>query len=121
MEASGGKKSILIRSCISPLFFHIVPNLVQALVITYEEIFQALAVQGDVLLPKPFLDFGHRRSFLTWALRLSRVRQTKIISEAGDFPLTTLSKLRSRNGFGSRTSPCNARAWKTSSYIIETA
>jgi hypothetical protein len=29
---------------------------VQALVITYDEIFQTLAVEGDVLLPKTFLD-----------------------------------------------------------------
>jgi hypothetical protein len=40
---------------ISPLFFHIVSKLVQALVTTYE-IFEALAIEGDILLPKPFLD-----------------------------------------------------------------
>jgi hypothetical protein len=40
---------------ISPLFFHIVSKLVQALFITYDEIFQALAAERDVLLPKPFL------------------------------------------------------------------
>jgi hypothetical protein len=40
---------------ISPVLFHIVPSLVQAL-ITYKGIFQALA--EDVLLPKPFLDLG---------------------------------------------------------------
>jgi hypothetical protein len=33
-----------------------VSKLVQALVITYDEIFQALAVEGDVLLLKQFLD-----------------------------------------------------------------
>jgi hypothetical protein len=43
---------------ISPLFFHIVPKLIQALVIMYDEISQALAVEGDVLLPKPFPDPG---------------------------------------------------------------
>jgi hypothetical protein len=40
----------------NPLFFHIVSKIVQTLVITYDEIFQALAVEGDVLLPKPLLD-----------------------------------------------------------------
>jgi hypothetical protein len=38
------------------LFFHIVFKLVQPSVITHDEIFQALAVGGNVLLPKPFLD-----------------------------------------------------------------
>jgi hypothetical protein len=42
---------------ISLLFFHTVPELVQALVITYDDIFQGLTVEG-VLLPKPFLDLG---------------------------------------------------------------
>jgi hypothetical protein len=42
---------------ISLLFFHIVFKLVQALAITYDEIFQVLAVEGDVLLPKPLVDF----------------------------------------------------------------
>jgi hypothetical protein len=56
MEISGDKKSIQISSEMSPLFFHTVPKLVQALVITYYEIFQALAVKGVVLLPKPSLD-----------------------------------------------------------------
>jgi hypothetical protein len=41
---------------ISPLFFHIVSKLVQELVITCDEIFQALAAEGDVLHTKPFLD-----------------------------------------------------------------
>jgi hypothetical protein len=56
MEVSGHKKSIWMSSNISPLFFHIVSKLVQAPVITYDGIFQALVVQGDVLLLKPFLD-----------------------------------------------------------------
>jgi hypothetical protein len=43
---------------ISPLFFNILSTLVQALVIIYDGIFQALAVEGNVLLPKPFLDLG---------------------------------------------------------------
>jgi hypothetical protein len=62
MEMSGDKKSRRICLVIGPLFFHIFPELVQALVITYSEIFQALAVEGDVLLPKSFLDLGHHRT-----------------------------------------------------------
>jgi hypothetical protein len=42
---------------IIPLLFHVVSKFVQALVITYDEIFQVLAVE-DVLLQKPFLDLG---------------------------------------------------------------
>jgi hypothetical protein len=57
METTGNKKSTPISLDISHLFFHVVSNLVKALVITYDEIFQTLAV-GDVLLPKPFLDLG---------------------------------------------------------------
>jgi hypothetical protein len=49
-------KSIQISLDISPLFFHLVSKLVQAPVITYDEIFQALVAEGDFLLPKPFLD-----------------------------------------------------------------
>jgi hypothetical protein len=45
---------------ISPLFFHIISKLIQALVIKHDEIFQALAVEADVLFPKTFLDLGHR-------------------------------------------------------------
>jgi hypothetical protein len=33
-------------------FFHTVTKIVQALVMKYNEILQALAVEGDVLLPK---------------------------------------------------------------------
>jgi hypothetical protein len=40
------------------MFSHKVPKLVQALVKTYDEIFQALAVEGDILLPNPFLDLA---------------------------------------------------------------
>jgi hypothetical protein len=56
MEVSGNKKSTRISLNISPIFSHIVSKLVQALVIAYDEIFQAPAVKGHVLLPKPFLD-----------------------------------------------------------------
>jgi hypothetical protein len=59
MEVSGDKKSTQMSLDIIPLFVKIVSNLVQALVITYDEIFQALAVEGDdVLLQKQFLDLG---------------------------------------------------------------
>jgi hypothetical protein len=58
MEVSGGKKSSWIYLDICPVFFHLVPRLVQAVVITYYEIFQVLAVEGDILLPKPFLDLS---------------------------------------------------------------
>jgi hypothetical protein len=56
MEVSGDKKSRRTSLDMILLFFCIVSKPVQALVITYDEIFQALAVEGDVLLPKPFLD-----------------------------------------------------------------
>jgi hypothetical protein len=35
-----------------------VPKLVQALILMYYEIFEALVVGGGILLPKPFLDLG---------------------------------------------------------------
>jgi hypothetical protein len=57
MEVSEDKKSIWPCLDISPCF-HTVPKHVQTLVITFNEIFQALAPQGDVLLPKTFLDLG---------------------------------------------------------------
>jgi hypothetical protein len=56
IEVNGDKKSTQISLDISSLFFHIISKLVQALVITYNEIFQALAVEGYVLNAKPFLD-----------------------------------------------------------------
>jgi hypothetical protein len=58
MEVNGDKKSTRISLGIRPLFFHIVSKLVHAAVIIYDEIFQALAVQGDVLQQKQFLDIG---------------------------------------------------------------
>jgi hypothetical protein len=58
MEVSGDKKSPRIRLDICPLFLHIVHKLVQALVITYDDIFQSLPVEGDVQLSKPFLDLS---------------------------------------------------------------
>jgi hypothetical protein len=56
MEVNRDKKSARISLDVSPLFFHIISKLVQALVITYDETFQALAVEGGVLPPTPFLD-----------------------------------------------------------------
>jgi hypothetical protein len=45
MEVSVENKSAWMSLNISPLFFRIVPKLVQALVITYGEIFQTPAVE----------------------------------------------------------------------------
>jgi hypothetical protein len=56
MEVSEDKKITRICLDIGPPFFHTVSKLVQALVIIHDEIFEVLAVEGDVLLPKPFLD-----------------------------------------------------------------
>jgi hypothetical protein len=58
MEVSGGRKSKRVCLDITLLLFNTVPKLVQALVIMYDEIFQAVAVEGDVLLPNPFLYLG---------------------------------------------------------------
>jgi hypothetical protein len=41
----------------SSVFTHS-PRLVQTLAIIYDEIFQALTIKGDDLLPKPFLHLG---------------------------------------------------------------
>jgi hypothetical protein len=46
MEVREDKKSAWISLDISPLFFHIVAKLVQALVITYDEIFQSTVQKG---------------------------------------------------------------------------
>jgi hypothetical protein len=58
MEVSDDKKSTRFSLDVSPLFLHIVSKLVEALVVTHDEIFQALEVERGVLLPKPFLDLG---------------------------------------------------------------
>lgn len=49
-------KSMWMSLDISPLFFHMVSKLAEPLVITYNEIFWALPIEGVVLLLKPFLD-----------------------------------------------------------------
>jgi hypothetical protein len=58
MVENADKKSTWISFNNNPLFSHIVCKIVQALVITHDEIFQALAVKGDVLLQNLFLDLG---------------------------------------------------------------
>jgi hypothetical protein len=122
MEVIGDKKSKRIPLDISPLFFHIVSELVQALVITYSEIFQALAVEGDVLLLKPFLGpHPTRHTALTQPSWNSMCLENwKTISEAGNFHLMTLAKLRSRSHVWSRTSPTTT-AWKISSCVMTSA
>jgi hypothetical protein len=78
MVISGGKKSTRMSLDISPLFFHRVSELDQELVITYDGIFQSLAVEGDILLPKPFLDFTPLAVLPRLVqLALSRVLQTE--------------------------------------------
>jgi hypothetical protein len=56
MEMFGENKCSRFSLDISPLYFHIVSKLVQELIITHDEIFQALAVERIVLLLKPFLN-----------------------------------------------------------------
>jgi hypothetical protein len=56
MEINGDKKSTGIPLDISTLFLNTVTKFVRILVITYDEIFQALAVAADFLLRKPFAD-----------------------------------------------------------------
>jgi hypothetical protein len=84
------------------LYFSTVLELVQGPVIKYDEIFQALAVKGDVLHTKPLVRLTPPHppySRDSAPLGLSRVWQTeKHISGAVDFHLTTPSKPRSRNG-----------------------
>jgi hypothetical protein len=55
MEVNGVEKSKRISLDISTLFFQVVSILIQALLMICDEIFQALADEGDVLLSKPFL------------------------------------------------------------------
>jgi hypothetical protein len=102
MEVSGDKKSTRIFLNIGHLFFRIVFKLVQELIITYDEFFQALAVEGDILFLKPFVDLTppivQPRLGL---LGLSRVWQIgKNISKAGNLRLMTPSKTRSSDDFG---------------------
>jgi hypothetical protein len=101
MEVSGGKKSTRISLDISPLFFHTVYTPAEALVIAYDEISQAVAAEGDVLLQKPFLDPhpSHHTALTRPPWTFTCLASSKNISEASSFHLTVLSKPRSRNGF----------------------
>jgi hypothetical protein len=49
MEVGEDKKNTQTPLDIRPLYFHIVSKFVQAPVIIYNEVFQALALEGDVL------------------------------------------------------------------------
>jgi hypothetical protein len=93
MEVKVGKRSIWISLDISPLFFYVVYKLVEALIVIYDEIFQALGVKGDVLLLKPFLDCTPSTAHSRLSpLGLLHVWQNeKNISEAGNFHVSTLS------------------------------
>jgi hypothetical protein len=102
MEVNGDKKSEWICLDISPLFFRTVSKLFQALVVTYDEIFQSLSVEGDVLFPEPFSD--PTTSTVQLRLRLLGLplvwKTEKVVSEAGNFSLTD------------RQSRCPERVWK---------
>jgi hypothetical protein len=121
MQVSGGEKSKWISFDISPLFYHTVSKLVHALGITHDEIFQALAAEGDVLPPKPFLDLGFD-AVVRWKSPASKMiffslcQRRESPREPGRG--CTVGGVGSRNGFGSRTSPTAARAWKISSYDL---
>jgi hypothetical protein len=71
MEVTGDKRSAQTCLDTSPVFFHIVPKLVHALV-TYDEIFQAVVVEGGILLPKIFLDIGFN-GIIRWKLPASEM------------------------------------------------
>jgi hypothetical protein len=72
---------------ISPLIFP-VSKLVHAVVIKYNEFFQALAEEGDVLPPKPFLEPTSPTVQLQLKpLRLPRLADGKNISKASNFHL----------------------------------
>jgi hypothetical protein len=119
METCGDNKSIQIRLNISRIFFHTVPKLVQALVITYVDIFHSLAVEGGVLLPKTFLDLGFD-CVVTWKSPASEmffsVCQTSE-SPRGPSWGGSVGGVGTTTGFGTRTSPSAARAWKISAYV----
>jgi hypothetical protein len=116
MEVSGGKTSMRISLDIRPLFFHTLFKLVRVPVVIYVEIFQAVEVQGDGLLPKQFLDLGFD-GVVRWKSPPSEVFfqfSKRVNAQGGPGQVCTVGGVRSRNGFGSRTSPSIARAWKIS-------
>jgi hypothetical protein len=85
-------------------FFLIVLKFLQALVIMYEEIFQAVAVEGDVLLPKPFLDFGFK-GVVRWKSPASEMffRFAKHVKVQEGQVGAIRWWPRSTNGFGTRS------------------
>jgi hypothetical protein len=87
MEVSGDKKSIWISLDIIPLFFHIVSKLPQVLAIIYDKIFQALAAEEDVLLPKPLLD----PTPPTVQPRLGPVGLSRVLQTEKTFPRPAIS------------------------------
>jgi hypothetical protein len=106
---------------ISSLFFHVVYKLVQAPVIMYNEVFQALAVKDDdVLLPKLFWDLSFddviRWKSPAWYMLFQSVKHTKAhggqVTAVWWWPRTI-------NGFGSTISS-TAKALKISTYITST-
>jgi hypothetical protein len=86
MELSVDKESTQVCLDISPLLLHTVPQLVQVPVIIHDETLQALAVEGDVLIPKPFLDLGFDGA-IRWKSPSSETfsQLAKHISQAGNF------------------------------------
>jgi hypothetical protein len=77
---SGDKKSKQICLDISPVFFHIVPKPVQTLAIMYDEIFQVLAIGGEILLLKPFLDLSFEGVIIwKWQTVLGRLKKKTLL------------------------------------------
>jgi hypothetical protein len=72
MVISGEKKNTRISLDNNPLFFHIVIILLQIIFVTNGEIFQARAVEGDVLLRKPFLVLGFN-GIVRWKSQVSYI------------------------------------------------
>jgi hypothetical protein len=104
MEVSGEMNSMQICLDISLVFFHIIPKHAEAHVMTYDEVSQAPAVEGDILFLKRFLDLGFD-GVIRWKLPLSEIFQFVKCE---------------RNGDGSKTSSM-ARGWKILSYIMISA
>jgi hypothetical protein len=103
-------------------FFYIVPQLVLALVVMYDEIFHSLTIEGDILFPKPFLDFGFD-GVVRWKPPASEMLfqfSKRVKVRGGQFRAVRRWSM-SRNGFGSGTFPFAARAWKVSSYVMTIA
>jgi hypothetical protein len=124
VEVNGEEKIKRISLDVSPLFFRIVSRLVQALVIICGEVFQALVVERNVLLPKPCLDPGFD-GVVGWKSPASEmfffsVCQTRE-SPWGPSLGCTMGGMGPRHGFGSRTYLSTTRACKISSYVMTSA